>query len=83
MEVADTGGAGDTPSEIQSVAVADTQVLTAYLKNVVAILLEGDEQASANLKTCLDSKEYQEALRKFIADPQTRALFIQRQSMKG
>jgi len=82
-EVADTGGTGDAPSEIQNVAVADTNVLTNYLKNVVSVLLEGEDQPSVNLKACLDGKEYQEALRKFIADPQTHALFIQRQSTKG
>jgi hypothetical protein len=82
-EATDTGGAGDSPPEIQNVAVADTNVLTNHLKHVVSVLLEGEDQPSVNLKSCLDSKEYQESLRKFISDPQTRALFIQRQSMKG
>lgn len=82
-EATDTGGTGDSPPEIQNVAVADTNVLTNHLKHVVSVLLEGEDQPSPNLKSCLDSKEYQESLRKFISDPQTRALFIQRQSMKG
>ncbi|CAB3376335.1 Hypothetical predicted protein [Cloeon dipterum] len=81
-EVGDTGGAGDASPEIQNVAVADTNVLVGYLKHCVTILLENDEQPSASLRACLESKDCQEPLRKFIGDPQTRALFIQRQALK-
>ncbi|KAF4518251.1 hypothetical protein B566_EDAN010397 [Ephemera danica] len=80
-ETAETGAGGDG-ADNQNVAVTDVNVLTTYLKNITTILLEGDVSPSQGLISSLEGKEYQENVRKFISDPQTRALFIQRHSIK-
>jgi dynein heavy chain 1, cytosolic len=82
-ETAETGTGDDGSSETQNVAVAETNVVTSYLKNIVTILLDGEDIPLQALTSALEGKEYQENIRKFISDPQTRALFIQRHSLKG
>lgn len=82
-ETADQGGGGDGSSEAQNVALAEVNVVTSYLRHITNVLLEGDVAPSQALIASLDSKEYQDNVRKFISDTQTRALFIQRHSVKG
>ena len=65
------------------VALADVNNFLKYLRKAVPICLEEDVVTSQAFETALGDKLHQEAIRKFISDPQTRAIFIQRSSTKG
>lgn len=78
-EVSD--GVGDQASV--QVAFADVNNFLKYLRRAVPVCLEEDALSSPALETALTEKSHLEAIRKFISDPQTRAIFIQRSSTKG
>lgn len=65
------------------VALADVNNFLKYLRKAVPVCLEEDVITSQAFETALGDKSHQEAIRKFISDPQTRAIFIQRSSTKG
>ena len=65
------------------VQVADVNNFLKYLRKAVPVCLEEDVVTSQAFETALGDKAHQEAIRKFISDPQTRAIFIQRSSTKG
>ena len=65
------------------VAIADVNNFLKYLRKAVPVCLEEDVVTSQAFETALGDKAHQEAIRKFISDPQTRAIFIQRSSTKG
>ena len=72
------------PGQAQvQVAVADVNHFLKYLRRAVPICLEEDSVASPAFEAALSDKGHQEAIRKFISDPQTRSIFIQRSSTKG
>ena len=65
------------------VAVADINNFLKYLRRAVPVCLEEDAVSSPAFETALADKSNLESIRKFISDPQTRAIFIQRNSTKG
>lgn len=65
------------------VALADVNHFLKYLRRAVPVCLEEDVVTSPAFEAALADKGHQEAIRKFISDPQTRAIFIQRNSTKG
>ena len=77
-EVSDVGD----PAQVQ-VALADVNNFLKYLRRAVPICLEEDAVSSPAFEAALGDKAHQESIRKFISDPQTRAIFIQRSSTKG
>lgn len=67
----------------QVAQAVDVQVLVQYLRAVVPALLEEDDSLHPSFKQCLQDATQVEKLRKFITDPQTKAVLIQRASVKG
>lgn len=63
--------------------LADIKQLIKYIKRVVPVLLEDDDDIPPALETSLQDKNNAEILKKFISDPQCRAVLIQRSSSKG
>lgn len=74
---------GTPPADVPVQAVADHTLFLEYLCRVVPALLEDRDSATATLKTSLVEKSHTECIKKFISDPQTPALLIQRSSNKG
>ncbi|CAN7982336.1 unnamed protein product [Ixodes hexagonus] len=66
----------------EDVELADVGLLVKFLKRVVPVLLEEDDVVNPSLETALSDKGNLDIFRKFIADPQTRSLLIQRSSSK-
>lgn len=79
------GNNSQPPSVTQPVTseLADLRILTNYIKRVVPVLLEDDDELHPALLTALADKNNCEILKKFIGDPQCRAILIQRSSSKG
>ncbi|XP_052105179.1 cytoplasmic dynein 1 heavy chain 1-like isoform X5 [Mytilus californianus] len=73
---------GNPPSEVPVQSVADHTLFLEYLCRVVPALLEDRDSATASLKTSLVEKTHTECIKKFISDPQTPALLVQRSSTK-
>lgn len=63
--------------------LADFNQFIKYIKRVVPVLLEDDDDIHPSLLIALDDKNNIEILKKFIGDPQCRAVLIQRSSSKG
>lgn len=63
--------------------LADISQFVNYIKRVVPVLLEDDDDIHPALLTALADKNNIEILKKFIGDPQCRAVLIQRSSSKG
>lgn len=78
-----TEAAEGTAPVTEDVELADVGLLVKYLRRVVPVLLEEDDVVHPSLESALSDKGNLEILRKFIADPQTRSLLIQRSSSKG
>ncbi|CAN8013158.1 unnamed protein product [Ixodes persulcatus] len=77
-----TEAAEGTAPVTEDVELADVGLLVKYLRRVVPVLLEEDDVVHPSLESALSDKGNLEILRKFIADPQTRSLLIQRSSSK-
>lgn len=79
------GGGESMPpvAEPPSVQAADVSTLVAYLKAVIPALLEENNQIHPSFQRLLTDGPSLERMRKFISDPQTKALLIQRSSVKG
>lgn len=65
------------------VAVAEVDVVLRYLQRLTLVMLEDDDQPSPELQLAFKSPQYLEVMRKFIADPQTKSILIQRCATKG
>lgn len=78
-----------SPSQPSSVSqpvtseLADVSLFVNYIKRVVPVLLEDDDEIHPALVAAVTDKNNLEILKKFIGDPQCRALLIQRSSTKG
>lgn len=81
--MADSPEQEGSPSEVPVQAVADHTLFLEYLCRIIPALLEDRDSATATLKTSLVEKVHTECIKKFISDPQTPALLIQRSSTKG
>lgn len=64
-------------------SVADQSKFESYLCRCVPILLEDREEASPAFKAALSDRQNAEQIKKFLGDPQSPALLIQRSSTKG
>ena len=77
----------DTTLPQQAVQLCDVSNLARYLRRAIPPLLdEADdgESAAENVFTkCVNDKVSQESMRKFISDPQTLALLVQKEIQKG
>lgn len=78
-----TDGSDVGESAQVQVLLADMNNFLKYLRKVVPVCLEEDAVTSPAFETALADKSHLEAARRFISDPQTRAIFIQRSSTKG
>jgi len=78
-----------TEEDTQSVALPSTSLLQIanlekFLSKVCPVLLDADqEDSTAAFIKALKQNETQSTLKKFISDPNTPALLIQRQSREG
>jgi dynein heavy chain 1 len=76
-------GSESTP-EPQNVAIVDFNAFTNFITKAATVLLPEDNQWElTNLRAALDDKGNQEAIRKFLSDPQVSTLYIQRNPSKG
>ena len=67
----------------QVVQAVDVQVLIKYLQVLVPVHLEKDFALHPSFRQCLQDAATIEKLRKFITDPNTDTILIQRASVKG
>lgn len=74
---------GEPSPETQHVAVVEFPAFAVYLRKSLTILHPDEEAVPPALNLALDDKNNQECVRKFLADPQVWALYIQRSSSKG
>lgn len=78
------GDASLMPEQQQpAVQAVDVSVLIRYLKAIVPALLEEDNSLHQSLEAVLKDTAVLDKFRKFITDPQTRAILVQRTSAKG
>ena len=70
---------GDTQS---STAVVDARDFVQFLVKVVPAILEGDTDQSHELINACNNDEYFECIKKFLSDPQTRALIVSKSVLK-
>lgn len=82
MSEASEGGGDSTPVS-QNVAITEFGTFVKYITKVVTILLEEEDSVPPALEAAIDDRNNHECIRKFLSDPQVRALFIQRNSSKG
>ena len=71
------------PAPDQAVQAVDVRILVNYLMTIVPALLEEDNTLHPSFKQCLEESNNIDKLKKFITDPQTKAILIQRASVKG
>lgn len=64
-------------------AVAEVEKFVVYLCRCAPVLLEDQVEPSPGFKVALADRQHTEQIRKFLSDPQTPALLIQRSSTKG
>ena len=83
MTEASEGGTGAVDPTSGQVALADVDHFLKYLRRAVPICLEEDAVQSPAFEAALADRNHLEAVKRFIGDPQTRAIFIQRSSSKG
>lgn len=69
--------------DTESVAIMDYDGFTNYIRKAVTILLPEEDVVPVPLNAALDDPSNQECIRKFLSDPQTQALYIQRSCFKG
>ncbi|XP_042240101.1 dynein heavy chain, cytoplasmic-like isoform X4 [Homarus americanus] len=79
----DPGDEGDGGGVLETVgAVAEVDAVIRYVKRVASVMLEDDDEASSELQAALNAPQYQDVVRKFVADPQAKSLLVQRSATK-
>ncbi|XP_045114160.1 dynein heavy chain, cytoplasmic-like isoform X3 [Portunus trituberculatus] len=80
----DTGEEGDGGSGgLETVvAVAEVEAVAKHLQRLSQVLLEEEDQPSPELVAAMKSPAVLEVIRKFVADPQTKSILIQRSTTK-
>ena len=66
-----------------AVALADVALVCEHVRRAAGVLLEEAPTLPKALQQALDDKLNVECIKKFIGDPQTRSLLIERVSAKG
>ncbi|KAG0726862.1 Dynein heavy chain, cytoplasmic [Chionoecetes opilio] len=64
------------------VAVAEVEAVVRHMQRLTQVMLEEVDQPSAELLAAMRNPQTQEVVRKFVADPQTKTVLIQRSSTK-
>ncbi|XP_042877143.1 dynein heavy chain, cytoplasmic-like isoform X5 [Penaeus japonicus] len=64
------------------VAVAEVPQVTRYLLRITSVMLEDDDDPSVELQTAFKNSHNIEMIRKFVTDPQTKSVLIQRCATK-
>jgi hypothetical protein len=80
--IGSSGGGGDLGSSLQD-RVADIQEFIQYLKQFVPVLLDANCLSISEFEKCMNEKAYVDCIKKFMSDPQTRSLVIQKVLTKG
>lgn len=87
MVVVEGGSPGGPSSSSATPTLADPTALVAYIKRIAFCILEEEDQQAptATTTTSLGStlNEATDVIRKFIADPMAKSLFVQKISNKG
>lgn len=65
------------------VAVAEVPHVTRYLLRITSVMLEDDDEPSTELQSAFKNPHNIEMIRKFVTDPQTKSVLIQRCATKG
>ncbi len=65
------------------VAVAEVEAVAKHLQRLTQVMLEEEDQPSPELVSAIRSSQAMEVVRKFVADPQTKSVLIQRCATKG
>ena len=66
-----------------AVALADVSAVCDHVRRAVGVLLEEAPTLPRALQQALEDRINVECVKKFIADPQTRSLLVERVSTKG
>lgn len=66
-----------------NLSIANYGAFANYLRKAVTILLPEEDVVPESLNNALDDPVNQDIIRKFLADPQVQALYIQRNCIKG
>ena len=86
-DVAPSGQFGSDPVSAPAVAsnasLLDLSVLVGYIRRVVPATMEPDGSLLDSFRELLLQESTLERLRRFISDPQCKAISIQRQLVKG
>ena len=59
-------------------AVAEVSTLSAFLGKIIPMLFEDSDEGSDTFIQALNDKSSEECMKKFLADPQIQALFVQK-----
>ena len=75
----------EAPPQVQPDVVQALEVpaFLAYIRKVVPVLLDDEDPNLKALQTAFADKAHLEAIKKFLSDPQTPSLIVQRPSTKG
>ena len=81
-----TDSADDSRGEMaadDAVALAEVALVCEHVRRAAGVLLEEAPTLPRTLQQALEDKLNQECIKKFIGDPQTRSLLVERVSAKG
>ncbi len=81
--MADVGDTDAAQQQATAQALMEVSAFANYLRRIVPVLLEDVEDTPVGLVTTLKERSSIELMKKFISDPQTPAVLIQRFTSKG
>ncbi len=82
-EMADVSDGDAAQQQATAQALMEVSAFANYLRRIVPVLLEDVEDTPVGLVTTLKDRASIELMKKFISDPQTPAILIQRFTSKG
>lgn len=74
-------GVESPPADSETTALVEIPQLIRFVKRCVNVLLEDNDIFPPSLESALNDRQNHEYLRKFISDPQTKTLLIQKSSV--
>lgn len=74
---------GDPPPEDQPLSLVDLTDLIDYLKDNVRVNIVGAKSETKSINAAFSDSSNLECIKRFLSDPQTPTLMIQRLSGKG
>ena len=81
--MADAPDEGAPPAPVVAVQSVEVPSFLSYLKRIVPVLLDDEDPNLKALQNAVTDKNHVEAVKKFLTDPQTLSLIVQRPSVKG